>query len=234
MRLHTFNLSLITTKSVAACDIINTVPDKEQFSKSNSNLNIMSKLAPTTTRIARTLNREDFIGYFYDPTCMTGLKRVDENGIPCMVGTPYYRTGKKKQAINISIRGTNYQVHRIIWALVYGSIGDQEMIDHIDGNPFNNRIENLRIATPAINSRNAVRRSNNTTGYTGVNPYTRNDSDSYGFQASWMENGKIKTKQFSSRKYGVTNAFNMAVEHRKQMIQMLNEQGHGYTERHGK
>ena len=194
----------------------------------------MSKLAPTTTRIARTLKREDFIGYFYDPTCMTGLKRTDENCVPHMVGTPYYRSGNKKQAINVSIDGINYQVHRIIWALVYGSIGDQEMIDHIDGNPFNNRIENLRIATPAINSRNSVRRINNTTGHTGVNPYVRGNCKSFGFQASWMENGKVKTKQFSSLKYGVTNAFNMAVEYRKQMIQHLNEQGYGYTERHGK
>ena len=161
MRLHTFNLSLITTKSVAACDIINIVPDKEHFSKSNSNLNIMSKLAPTTTRIARTLKREDFIGYFYDPTCMTGLKRTDENCVHHMVGTPYYRSGNKKQAINVSINGINYQVHRIIWALVYGSIGDQEMIDHIDGNPKNNTITNLRILCPNCHSLEPTHRGKN-------------------------------------------------------------------------
>jgi hypothetical protein len=45
--------------------------------------------------------------------------------------------------------------HRIIWKLFYGKDPDQ-VIDHIDGNPSNNRIENLRDVSPAKNAQNRV------------------------------------------------------------------------------
>lgn len=41
-------------------------------------------------------------------------------------------------------------------------------IDHIDGNPANNRIDNLRSATHAQNLANTKRRRDNTSGYKGV------------------------------------------------------------------
>jgi hypothetical protein len=45
--------------------------------------------------------------------------------------------------------------HRIIWKLIHGKDPDQ-VIDHIDGNPSNNRIENLRDVSPAKNAQNRV------------------------------------------------------------------------------
>ena len=54
--------------------------------------------------------------------------------------------------------------HRIIWKIVYGKDPDQ-VIDHIDGNPSNNRIENLRDVPP---ERNAQNRVNTKKKYLGV------------------------------------------------------------------
>lgn len=57
--------------------------------------------------------------------------------------------------------------HRIIWALVFEE-WPKSSIDHIDHDRTNNRIGNLRAATVADNARNLTRRSDNSTGVTGV------------------------------------------------------------------
>lgn len=73
-------------------------------------------------------------------------------------GTKRYRVG-----ICLSVR---YKAHRIIWRMVTGE--NPDMIDHIDGNSLNNRIENLRSVSHEINTRNQKLRSTNTTGVNGV------------------------------------------------------------------
>ena len=44
--------------------------------------------------------------------------------------------------------------HRAVWAVVHGRLPTQ--IDHINGNPYDNRIENLREVTPSQNCMNRV------------------------------------------------------------------------------
>jgi predicted lipoprotein len=51
---------------------------------------------------------------------------------------------------------------------VKGEDPGKVMLDHIDGNPLNNRIENLRIASRETNLHNSKRRSDNTSGVKGV------------------------------------------------------------------
>lgn len=66
----------------------------------------------------------------------------------------------------ISIDGKRYLTHRLIWFLVHGTW--PKYLDHIDGNPSNNRYENLREATISQNAANSQRRSDNRTGFKGV------------------------------------------------------------------
>lgn len=196
----------------------------------------MSILAPSVTNHStKTLTREQFEKYHYSTVSRTGLVFINDYNIPVHAGYAKYDSkSHKPDSYRVNVKGTVYQVHRVIWAIVHGSINEDQMIDHIDGNPFNNKLENLRIGTPALNARNTSRYSTNKTGFAGVNPYFKKDSNSMGFVATWVEDGKSCSKQFSSLKYGVTGAFNMAVNYRKAMIEKLNEQGYGYTERHGK
>lgn len=60
--------------------------------------------------------------------------------------------------------------HRVIWAIHYGR-WPAGVIDHINGDTLDNRIENLRCVTQAANLRNAgVRRQPNASGVVGVYP----------------------------------------------------------------
>ena len=58
--------------------------------------------------------------------------------------------------IQAHINRKTYRVHRIIWEMLKGPIPENYMIDHIDGNRANNRIENLRLATPMQNTANST------------------------------------------------------------------------------
>ncbi len=60
-----------------------------------------------------------------------------------------------------------YRAHRVIWAMIYGRWPKNE-IDHIDHDPINNVIENLREVTHKENGRNQKRPSNNKSGHVGV------------------------------------------------------------------
>lgn len=73
---------------------------------------------------------------------------------------------KSKSCIQIELNQKNYKAHRLIFLLHYGYL--PAIIDHIDGDPHNNKIENLREATQAQNLMNTKLRSNNTSGYKGV------------------------------------------------------------------
>jgi hypothetical protein len=67
----------------------------------------------------------------------------------------------------ISVNDKKYLAHRLAWVFAYGEWPSLE-IDHIDGNPENNRIKNLRLATRLENGRNRKIQNSNKSGITGV------------------------------------------------------------------
>lgn len=86
--------------------------------------------------------------------------------------------------IKIRIYGRNYGAHRLAWMFVYG-VYPQYEIDHRDGDPSNNRIDNLRDVPHAVNQHNRWKaRKDSRIGFIGV---TKNKSR---FSAAITVNGK--------------------------------------------
>lgn len=65
------------------------------------------------------------------------------------------------------VRGKNYRAHRIAWFLFYGE-WPNNIIDHANGIPTDNKIENLRISNFSLNASNRKLDSSNKSGKTGV------------------------------------------------------------------
>jgi hypothetical protein len=67
---------------------------------------------------------------------------------------------------NVKIKNKKYKNHRLIFLYHHGFL--PKCLDHIDGNPQNNQIENLREATYLQNSYNMKAPATNKSGVKGV------------------------------------------------------------------
>jgi hypothetical protein len=73
-----------------------------------------------------------------------------------------------RQVVLIGISHRNYKAHRLAWLHTYGAwpVG---VIDHINGDPLDNRISNLRDTSQQVNSQNQRRaRSDSKSGLLGA------------------------------------------------------------------
>jgi len=69
--------------------------------------------------------------------------------------------------IRVGVDGKVYKAHRLVWLYVYGYFPENE-IDHIDRNPSNNKLSNLREVSHQCNMRNSKGRSNATSDVKGI------------------------------------------------------------------
>ena len=98
--------------------------------------------------------------FVYEPD-KGALRRVEGGRKPY----PWRKAGKGKYFV-CTIGGETYYLHRLIWFYHHGYF--PEMLDHIDNDQSNNRIENLRPCTRAENQYNSRRKVNNKSGAKGV------------------------------------------------------------------
>lgn len=114
------------------------------------------------------------------------------------------------------IFGQKYLAHRVVWKMAYGTepIG----IDHIDGDPSNNRLSNLREAQQSVNGKNLKLKKNNTSGVMGVSWDAR--------LKKWIARICV---DYRTRHLGVFDDFDEAIRARKAA-----ERQHGFHENHGR
>lgn len=92
----------------------------------------------------------------------------------------------------IRVLGKTRAAHRLAWLYMTGDWPEHE-IDHIDGNPVNNRWANLREATSAENKQNRhVARSNNSSGLIGGYLHGKAADGSPRWRARIQVGGKTK------------------------------------------
>jgi hypothetical protein len=97
----------------------------------------------------------------------------------------------------IVIDGKCYYAHRLAWMHVYGYF-PKNQIDHINRNPNDNRITNLRLATQKQNLENTSKSQKNTSGFKGV---------------SWIKKtGKFRAFITHNQKYHHLGVFDTAIE----------------------
>ena len=136
--------------------------------------------------------------------------------------------------IDIRIGKTTFKAQRIVWLLHDNLLNENEVIDHLDGNPHNNLISNLQSKSYAENSRNRKKASNNTTGHTGICWNKTKTSEGYRSRFNDLSGNRI-SKFFTMSKYkNKEDALEAAIKWRKEQIEELNKNGANYTERHGK
>jgi hypothetical protein len=109
------------------------------------------------------------------------------------------------------------QAHRVIWAVVKGR-WPSEQIDHINGIRTDNRLQNLREVSVSENRKNQRRRSNNTSGVTGVS-WART-------KQKWLADIRVNGKQIYIGRF---DDFEDAVAARKAA-----EAKYGFHENHGR
>lgn len=117
----------------------------------------------------------------------------------------------------VHLQGALYKAHRII-AVLHDLEVEGKVIDHIDRNKANNKIENLRVVTQQENMQNKSMQkisSANTSSAQGVS-YNKQGY----WVASWYEYGKQKHKCFPIKDYSSSEeAFEVACEYRVKMVE---------------
>lgn len=69
--------------------------------------------------------------------------------------------------IQVRVDGKIYRAHNLAWLYTYGEF-PRDLIDHKNGIPSDNRLLNLREATPIQNQQNRKTNKNNSCGFRGV------------------------------------------------------------------
>jgi len=133
-------------------------------------------------------------------------------------GTLNYNKRHDRECYEVGIDKKTVLLHRIIWIMINGEIPESLQIDHINQDPTDNRIENLRVVTNQENSKNRSKDKRNTSNYTNIYYYKNNKS-------KWKVEMKNKDKRYSKS----FKTLEEAISHRDNLYIEL-----GFHKNHGK
>ena len=108
--------------------------------------------------------------------------------------------------LQVRFQRKNYQVHRIVWALIHGTDPSKFMIDHINGDKTDNHPLNMRLCNGGQNQLNSKIPLSNTSGVKGV--YL----DPRPLARPWRSQYRGKKLGYFATKEEAVNALAIAVE----------------------
>lgn len=123
----------------------------------------------TPDLIRELLDYDPVLGalYWRERNLRPGLERIDKGWNSRFVGKQVAARKHRHGHLQIGLFCKNYMYHRVVWCHHHGCWPDGGL-DHRDGDPSNNKIINLRLATPTQNMFNSKIRADNTSGHKGV------------------------------------------------------------------
>lgn len=134
-----------------------------------------------------------------------------------------YRWTISKHNDDIRVISLNPELKKqYLHQFILGESNHQNVIDHINRDPLDNRKNNLRLTTPSINSTNAKPRKENNSGIRGV--YRRKERPGIAkasWVCEWSDNTKRCSKSFSIEKYGEEEAFRLAASLREEKMKEM-------------
>jgi hypothetical protein len=123
---------------------------------------------------------------------------------PCKRFPAGMKAGAKVNGyIRIKIKDKAYGAHRLAWLYVHGEHPEHQ-IDHINGNPSDNRITNLRKATQFENAQNRRKpQKNNPHGMLGItyDPHKKLWKARIGINGKRKYIGKYKSQEEAAQAY---------------------------------
>lgn len=119
-------------------------------------MSVYLKPIPSIEELAKTYRYDEKTGNLLYAKDTKHKKKGDVAGSKNPDGYLYIRIGRQ-----------NYVVHRVVWKLVKGA-DPEGMLDHINRITTDNRIENLRLASPVENCMNSSIRKDNSSGKRGA------------------------------------------------------------------
>ncbi len=117
-----------------------------------------------------------------------------------------------------TVRKTMNKSHLVYLLNTSNSLPDDQEIDHIDGKKQNDHPDNLRVVNRRTNNCNRKKRSDNTSGITGIRW-----SDYHGH---YVIRRTINGKRYSTSR--------QTLEEAKQVLLQITNQDSDYSQRHGK